>query len=548
MAYEIRSEKGIPIKKDGDPVLAMDNVEIKIEKLDEKNISFIAVASTEHEDRDKDIIRQDGWKLTNFKKNPVIPWSHNYYGIPVAKSLKTWIDKTKPNEPRLLFQPKFDAEDQESVKVFNKYKNGFLTSFSVGFRGIDFTFRDEDDRWWGGREFTKQELLEISSVAIPANPHANTRLNYTGGNRPENLIQMGYPEVFAKTNSGLFYPVMDIAIFTQPKEFEIEKGVIGIKAVSLDEEIKVSNPVAYIFDPELFDDKSANEWVNENVERKWTVKYFDLQPDEKSGFSLECVTSEDDIKTFENSIDFIDNKESDIDTDIKVEDDKSIQEGQQKDTDSTETKVSDSKDDDKNSNESATEDKSDGEGNDTNVDSNDASSFKIVDDEIAIPVKTTVQIVTTIKDSDDEIIDRELRTIASNREFKSVEEFNEWNNNKLISLLKDEIKLLNDQIIEISNKKTVANARKTDDNDIDKSDDDLENKSSSNDDVIELDESLIKSPDGDSKTDLDTIIEIDETLFEESKSDLKDVVNVTLSDTLRKSLREALRSVSGKID
>ena len=93
MAYALLAKDGRPIMKDGNPVKAMDITVEKIEQLDEGSKSFIAVASTEDEDRDKDIIRQDGWDLKNFKKNPVVPWSHNYWDVPVAKSLKTWVDR-----------------------------------------------------------------------------------------------------------------------------------------------------------------------------------------------------------------------------------------------------------------------------------------------------------------------------------------------------------------------------------------------------------------------------------------------------------------------
>jgi phage head maturation protease len=48
---------------------------------------------------------------------------------------------------------------------------GFLRSVSVGFRPLEFRFSSDPARQ-GGIDFTKQELLEISVVPVPANAEA----------------------------------------------------------------------------------------------------------------------------------------------------------------------------------------------------------------------------------------------------------------------------------------------------------------------------------------------------------------------------------------
>ena len=54
----------------------------------------------------------------------------------------------------------------------------FLTSFfCLVSGGIEFEARDNEDPWWGGKEFTKQELLEISAVTVPANPNATVSIH-----------------------------------------------------------------------------------------------------------------------------------------------------------------------------------------------------------------------------------------------------------------------------------------------------------------------------------------------------------------------------------
>ena len=547
MAYFLRTEKGIPIKKQGENILAMDSLEVKIEQLDEKKKSFVAVASTEDEDRDKDIVRQDGWKLTNFKKNPVIPWSHNYYGVPIARSIKTWVDKSSNKGPRLLFQPMFDENDDDSMKIFNKYKNGFLTSFSVGFRGLKSEPRDENDPWWGGREFLQQELLEISAVAVPANPHANTTLTCNGKSL-DNLIQLGYPEVFAKTKSGLFYPVTDVAIYIQPKEFEVDKGVVGINAICLDEDIKAPGPVAYIFDPDMFNDESANKWIKENANTKWETKYFDLKIGKENDFSLECIKAENDISYFETSVDFRDVDLSDkaIDKDDSVEDSTDVDAKDGIET--NEDEIPNDKDGESTSEKTSIEDKPNGEDNSIDPDKN-LSDSEDTPNEVIIPLKRIIEVVTTIKDSEGNVIDKSVETYSSNKEYKSVDEYIENKSNQLISMLKDEIDSMKKMIETLSKEKTVANPTEILDNDenLDTKGDDQQTIETKDDNIIELDESLLTSPAND-KTISDDIIEFDDNFLEGSTPDVKNAVTDALFGKLRKSLKEALSGISGKID
>lgn len=306
MAYQLKSKTGQPIKKDGAPVMGSDQIGVKIEQLDDANLTFIAVASTEDEDRDKDIIRVSGWDLKNFKKNPIIPWSHNYWEVPIAKSIRTWVDATNK---RLLFKPKFDKNDEFSLKIFQKYANGFLTSFSVGFRGVEFTERDPNN-WWGGKEFTKQELLEVSAVAVPANPNANVNLSYEGAGIVKSMLDIGYPEYFSRRNDEwLFYPIRDVAQFTSPKQVAIENnpGVFAIHAKAIDEEHPEKDAeviVGYSFDPTQFDKDLAVDFVKENSEKTVKNFYYQVQYDDEKGISIDPkiedveITYSSEVKDF----------------------------------------------------------------------------------------------------------------------------------------------------------------------------------------------------------------------------------------------------------
>jgi len=48
-----------------------------------------------------DTIKQDGWKLDNFRNNPVILWGHDKYCLPIGKAPDGWLSLTIAN-PDLL--------------------------------------------------------------------------------------------------------------------------------------------------------------------------------------------------------------------------------------------------------------------------------------------------------------------------------------------------------------------------------------------------------------------------------------------------------------
>ena len=478
MAYEILAKDGRPIMKDGVAVKAMDLVVEKIEQLDEGNKSFIAVASTEDEDRDKDIIRQDGWDLKNFKKNPMIPWSHNYWGIPIAKSLKTWVDKVSK---KLMFKPQFDEDDDESMKIFNKYRKGFLKSFSVGFKGLKFEYRNEDDPWWGGIEFLQQELLEISGVTVPANPNATVSLHGVD-DLGRNLLQLGYPVKFAKTDSGLFYPIREeLGEFVNPEIKDLEKGIQCVSA-NIISELKEDGsggeavPVGYYFDPEKWSTDQIKSWINGLSDRTYKFHYYNWEwsDDEEKDFQVELKEEEKEIPNFD---------------DFKVL--------------TTEDVPGHNKDD-----ESLDDELSDDESLDDNVTVNDTE--KLLMDHLE---KMT------------DLFGKHLDAIT-----KGVGDAFE----KVLDVLVEVKSLLNEKLVDsdfqIDDNKSNDNLAPDEDND--------KNNSKTNDD-IELDDSLL-TPDND-KTNDDDMIELDDSVLSD-KGNAKAVVNSVFKEKLEETLKEVKNS------
>jgi len=129
--------------------------------------------STEDIDRMGDSIRSAGWQLAPFKKNPVFMWGHDYSQPPIGRARRVWLDK---ETRRLMFNIEFADRDiyPFADTIYKLYKGGFLHATSVGFIPLEWEGKDEDNQAPNrtGNVFTKQELLELSAVPVPANAHA----------------------------------------------------------------------------------------------------------------------------------------------------------------------------------------------------------------------------------------------------------------------------------------------------------------------------------------------------------------------------------------
>lgn len=143
----------------------------KIEKTEETEdgVKIDFTISTETVDRDQDTIAIDGWKLENYRKNPVILWAHDSRQPSIAKSLSEWIQDQKLKSSA-IFTPK-DLYPF-GYMISQMYLKGFLNAVSVGFKSIRAKWSaDEETRPWG-IDYFEQELLEYSCCPVPANPEA----------------------------------------------------------------------------------------------------------------------------------------------------------------------------------------------------------------------------------------------------------------------------------------------------------------------------------------------------------------------------------------
>jgi len=173
------------LKKQKNKVKKKINFEIeKDNNLEERRIVRFK-ASTETEDRDGDIIKVDGWDFETYKTNPIILYMHQRAMPAVAKTVNIFVDKLNK---QLVMDVKFPTLEELSSNpdnahdhakfsdmLYNMYKNGYMSTVSVGFMGKKFSRRtDQQDlpEYARGILFEEQELLELSLVTIPSNPDA----------------------------------------------------------------------------------------------------------------------------------------------------------------------------------------------------------------------------------------------------------------------------------------------------------------------------------------------------------------------------------------
>lgn len=160
---------------------------VESKAVDEEQGIYEAMVSTESVDRDDDVLLADGCDVTNYLKNPIVLWGHNYYdpGAVVARALE--ITKIPGRGVKLVFQFVERGINATADLVHDLWAGGYLRAMSVGFIPKLRESRRSPDGEELARGFLYRlwELLEGSIVTIPANQDA-LRLAY------EAMLSKGY--------------------------------------------------------------------------------------------------------------------------------------------------------------------------------------------------------------------------------------------------------------------------------------------------------------------------------------------------------------------
>ena len=146
------------------------------------------IASDDTLDRYGEVLDPGGWRLDNYRRNPVFQNAHQYGDIifTLGRALLTEVRNVPGPDGRtrlaLYQRVEFAVEANPVARIaYALYKGKFLNAVSVGF----IPLRWEDAEGEAGhadagppraprcrRRYLEQELLEVSAVGIPANPAA----------------------------------------------------------------------------------------------------------------------------------------------------------------------------------------------------------------------------------------------------------------------------------------------------------------------------------------------------------------------------------------
>lgn len=155
----------------------MDNIFTRVSlpgtQTGERRMTFVASDATR--DTYGTVLMPDGWDLERFNKNPVIFYQHDQFSYDPDAIIGK--GRAYVEDGKLMVDIEFEPEGQnkKADKVWQKLQFGTLNAVSVGFLALA-------GEWGKGEEgpgqrnetyyYTSMELLEVSVVAIPANPNA----------------------------------------------------------------------------------------------------------------------------------------------------------------------------------------------------------------------------------------------------------------------------------------------------------------------------------------------------------------------------------------
>jgi len=158
------------IQKVAGDVELIASVPLHLTEENEKEKGFAWTLSTFDLDRYGERMDPMGWDFSQYCKNPVVEWSHNYLIPAIGKIESLTVDDSGLHG--LVF---FNSKDYDAFgwSIGERVKAGVIRAGSVGFRVMEIEIPSKDDSKDGTTLiFRRQELLEFSICNVPANPFA----------------------------------------------------------------------------------------------------------------------------------------------------------------------------------------------------------------------------------------------------------------------------------------------------------------------------------------------------------------------------------------
>lgn len=158
--------------REGDKLIFIKGCDAVVEKDAADNGRLRFRITTDSEDRMGDVIDPGGWFFGNYERNPIVLFNHEYgevAGSPPSQGKTLLIEKYDHGLNAVV---EFHRKTRFNEELYTLYKDGFMSTTSVGFWPMDRPEERETKAGGRGLKFTKQDLLEWSLVAVPANPDA----------------------------------------------------------------------------------------------------------------------------------------------------------------------------------------------------------------------------------------------------------------------------------------------------------------------------------------------------------------------------------------
>lgn len=151
--------------------------DLRIDESDERTV--VATISTVDIDRDGEVMLPTGANLAEYRRNPVVLYQHQSGSLPIGKAVDLSIsDRGVAAKIKFASKPDGFPENSEWVPdtLWSLVKEGVLRAFSVGFIINESRVPSSKDIEVFGdsvrRVISKWSVLEVSLVAVPANPGA----------------------------------------------------------------------------------------------------------------------------------------------------------------------------------------------------------------------------------------------------------------------------------------------------------------------------------------------------------------------------------------
>ena len=147
-----------------------------------------AIITTEHVDRDMDVVSSMGLSVSNFRKAGMpILLAHKHHDMPIGR-FKT-LDRIVLDDGVRGWGGEFVFAPTEVGKDMNVlHDGGFIRGWSIGFDPERDSMEENEH---GGIDFKSSDLLEVSAVAVPANPNALTSSSGFSVTKAANMLKTG---------------------------------------------------------------------------------------------------------------------------------------------------------------------------------------------------------------------------------------------------------------------------------------------------------------------------------------------------------------------